>query len=632
MFSHVRDWVASSLSRKYAAGNAAGLLAVSMVFLFLFIGMYSTQLKKERGQAALRVNNLLQTSLEAAMLRRDLGMLRSIIDQLGKQKDITSVDIINRKGDIRFSSQTAHIDLSRDLQYQKHSVNPATSTKEFTYFTKDDKGNDILRTIHPVLNRDACKECHGLSSVNPVNGTLIVDYEASSIEQHARTTTLFLMGSGSLVVLITLFGGWWFMQRFVLEPLGHLSSTSEALAAGNLNARVQISGKDELAKLGERFNLMAESLQSNIKEIENKERFLQSLVDANPDGFRVIDENYNIVLANEAYCDSLGVDPKQTIGEKCYKSSHGKDEPCISTLVSCPLEQLKNSKLTTKTLHYHQDANNKIIAVEIFSAPIQVSSNGNTQRLLVESIRDLGKILMVSHEQKLSEIGSLAAGVAHEIRNPLASVRLALDSAIRISQQDDMSVPDKVVDSINLVDHEIDRCIEITERLLKLSMFAGESTQIVSVNNAITDTLSLISWEAMEKSIKINQHFDQCEPRIIANESDLRIIILNLTQNAIHAMPKGGTLTVNTRCTSDSIEIRFFDTGIGIEAHELQKIFHPFFSKRADSVQGTGLGLSISKALVERYKGTIEVTSKPNEGCCFTLVFPNPDKVPENNQ
>lgn len=626
-------WVSSSLNRKFIAATSVGLLALSCLFLVLFSGMYRGQLHQEKTEAAEQVNRLLQTSLEAAMLRRDLDMLRTIVNQLGQQEAIRGVAIINRQGEIRFSDSADRLGGRFSIDCDDCAFNPATSVDPLNFFTFNSNGLEVLRTVHPVLNRAACKECHGDAETNPVNGTLVVDYEAGTIQRQAQTTTLLLMGAGAVVVFVNLLGGWWFIRRFILRPVEGLGGASRSIEAGNLDVETRIDGNDELGRLGKSFNQMAANLRRSLQQIKDKEVFLQRLIDANPDGLRVIDDQYHILLVNKAYCEQQGITREQAAGATCYGSSHDRDTPCVPTLTTCPVKHFAGSREPIKTVHQHTASDGSQKAVEIYAAPMRMpdlGSDGRERLLTVESIRDLGKTVEISHEQKLSEMGRLAAGVAHEIHNPLASVRLALDSAVRIGKQPGAKLPKKIKDCIELVDNEINRCIDVTERLLKMSMFTGGDRQIVSVNDAIADTLSLLKWEAEQDGIEICEVFDQRQPRVLANESDLRIIILNLVQNAFHAMPEGGTLSITSSSSPQTVELLVQDTGVGIHIDELETIFHPFYSRRADHIAGTGLGLSITQALVERYGGRISVSSSLNQGSCFTVSFANPEDETEH--
>ncbi len=196
-------WLNSSLNRKFVAGTAAGLLISLLVFVGLFIQLYSGQLEQERTSAATQVSRLLQTSLENAMLKRDLEGLKEILNRLGQQPDVLGVMITNPSGEVRFSSNPA-------LLGRQIPPDILATGAPRTEFMQDAAGRDLLRGITPVHNKTPCQECHGPIDKSPVNGILYVDYDAAPIRRHARDTTLLLMGSGGLIVLINLAGGWWF--------------------------------------------------------------------------------------------------------------------------------------------------------------------------------------------------------------------------------------------------------------------------------------------------------------------------------------------------------------------------------------------------------------------------------------
>ena len=603
-------WLNSRLGRKFAIGTAVGLLASSLLFLVLFLALYRGELAAERTAAAEQVNQLLQTSLENAMLKRDLEGLRLIVDRLGQQPGIDAVYITNPAGEIRFSSDPA---LLGGLQ----AADPDQLTP-FTSFTETTQGREILRSVNPVANQAQCKECHGPMEQRPINGVLYVDYDAAPIRHKAQMTTLLLMGAGATIVLLNLAGGWWFIQRFVINPVDKLTLTSQALAQGDLSKRAHPQGNDELAQLGHSFNRMADQLQERIDESEHQRGFLQSLLDAIPDGVRVISPDYRVVMANQAYRRQLGLHDADGVGDTCYRISHQSDHPCAGTLITCPVQEIGMHGKPVKALHRHHDIDGKAIDVEISAAPLVAMLEGKHQTLIVESIRDLSKEIKYSHEQKLSELGKLATGIAHEIHNPLASVRLALDS-LRSGVTD---VDPEITEYLELVDHEVDQCVKFTERLLRLGMQPSEAPELVELTPVVEDTLGLVRWDAEQRKIVMTSVL---EPglRALASDSELRMVMLNLIQNAFHAMPQGGELEVSSRLAVPWIEITVCDTGMGIKPERLPRIFDPFYSRRADGAKGTGLGLSIVRTIVEGYGGRIEVRSEPGHGSRFIVLLPD---------
>ena len=621
------QWVRGSLNRKFNFTVATGLLAISLMLLLLFLAMYRSQLEQDRAQASTQVNHLLQSALENAMLKRDLDGLRVIVNRLGEQSEIDKVMIVNPAGYVRFASNPK--DLGRNLRETmeiecEDCVDGNARMLEFARFTINEQGASVLRSVNPVPNKIPCSQCHGSVQKNPVNGVLVVDYEAETIRHTAWTTTLTLMASGMLVVLLTCIGGWWFMGRFVLSPVARLVAASRALSKGHLDARVVLEGKDELAHLGAVFNEMAANLQGSLRVIQEKETFLQGLIDAIPDGVRVIDTDFSIVKANKSYRDQVHQELRQVEHAKCYASSHNRSQPCVPTMVTCPLHEITKDGKPIKALHQHRRRDGAQLYVEVFAAPLQVEMDGQRRMFIVESIRDIAKEINFSLEQKLATMGQLAAGVAHEIRNPLASIRLALQATLRVTDDPDMNFA-QVTRYLKHVDDQIDKCIDVTERLLKLSAPAEGARQLVSLNEAIDETVSLLATYASERNVVIETQLTLPDVRTLAADSEIRMLVFNFVENAFHAMPSGGQLRIVSQRESGEGKMVFEDTGNGILPEDLPHIFEPFFTHRADGSQGAGLGLSICKSVVDRYGGRIEVASQEGEGARFTVVVPDAD-------
>jgi signal transduction histidine kinase len=148
---------------------------------------------------------------------------------------------------------------------------------------------------------------------------------------------------------------------------------------------------------------------------------------------------------------------------------------------------------------------------------------------------------------------------------------------------------------------------------------------LVTVEQVVSDTLKLLAWEAESRGVELKLFVDGPPLRVLASDSDLRMMTLNLAQNACHAMPEGGALRVRCNREGEHVAVTFEDEGVGIDPCDRPHIFEPFFSRRADGVRGTGLGLSITKTIVESHGGTIRVVSEPGRGSRFTALFPDAD-------
>jgi PAS domain S-box-containing protein len=407
----------------------------------------------------------------------------------------------------------------------------------------------------------------------------------------------------------------------VLAPVARLGSASAAIEAGRLDERVDLPGNDELAELGQRFNRMAGKLEMQMARVRAHEAYLQDVIDGLPDGIRVIRaSDMKVVLANRAFCQQSGRPSDEIVGAPCHLA-HGRKEPCVPTLVICPIHELKTIGDTVKTSHRHLRPDGSQFPAEIHAVLVEIDDGTARERYVVESIRDLGQAARISHEQRLSELGLLAAGIAHEIHNQLGSVRLGVQGLSREIREARIA-PEQIVDYMNLIDQEIDNCIAVTRRLLLLARPPTNSLQLVVVNEALADTLRLLEFDAQTHGIVQRIELSESQARVLADEAEIRMIFLNLIQNAHHAMPSGGTLTTRLTQEDGMASIEIADTGIGMTPEHIERISDPFFSRRADGVAGTGLGLTIVKSFVERMGGDISVESITGKGTRFLIRLP----------
>ncbi|MGB7503769.1 MAG: ATP-binding protein, partial [Azonexus sp.] len=550
-------------------------------------------------------------------LKRDVPGLRNIVERMGQLQGISDVMILSPAGEVRFASSPENMgrQLPELVRVERLGV-PESQ------FVSQQGGGEVLRSINPVPNQAACVGCHGELEKHPVNGVLVVDYRAETIRAEAyRSAGLFAL-AGAIVLALTLGVLWRMLRLRVVEPLRDLDDAARELTSGNLAVRAAVRDDDEPGRLAVSFNRMADSLVEQIGLAEKQQRFLQELLDGLPDGVRVIRQSdLRILAVNRAYCKQLGVTEALAVGQLCHVSSHGRDKPCPVTMLVCPAVELKEPGQSLKCRHRHRAAGGREFPVEVHAVLVERSGSAGQERLIVESTSDLSEVARLSQEQRLSELGLLAAGIAHEIHNPLGSMRLAVEGLLRNIRHGNVD-QQRICSYLEMMNAEIDRCTGVTQRLLLLSRLPQQQAQIVSLNQAVNDTLQLLDFDAQSHGIVQHQDLAADNLRVLADDSDLRMVVLNLVQNAHHAMPDGGSLTVRTHAEGKSAVIEVRDTGLGIPSGMIDHIFDPFFSHRADGEGGTGLGLAICKAIVERYAGTIEVSSVPGQGAVFSVRLP----------
>ncbi len=629
----IRLWRGGSLGVRLLALLAALMAVSSAIFLFAFLWLYKSQLAQERAFASTQISLLFQASLENAMIKRDLPGLREILRRLGRQASVHGVMLANPQGRIRFASHSRLIGkpvVRRELA-ACGSACPGSwpPRRAYTRFYDDPALGMVLRTVKPIFNKPVCTPCHGPLEKNPVNGVLIADFDASGLRRNAALTAAGMAGAGGLTMLLTLLAAWAFLRRSVLTPVRALHDAAARLAGGDLAARAPVAADDELGALARAFNAMAEKLQGLVTRLKAHDAFLQELIDAVPDGIRVIGPDYRLRLANRAYCRQAGLSHEEVMSRPCF-AVHGGTEPCPDSLVTCPLQAAPASDAPLKIMHTHERADGESLPVEIIAAPLRGAAG---EALVVEAIRDLSAQISVTQEQRLAELGQLATGVAHEIHNPLASVRLGLQAMIRAAERG--RPKEEIFAYLEKVDEAVDQCIDVTGKLLKLSMPPAGHEQIVDLSEVVRDIATLLRFEAERQKVHLALDV-HAEHRVVATEGEMRMLVLNMMQNAFHAMPEGGRLSICSRRAGAMVELAISDNGMGMDEETKRHIFDPFFSRRADAAEGTGLGLTICRAIVERHGGTIRVQSAPQQGATFTISLPaaeesalcRPEKMP----
>jgi PAS domain S-box-containing protein len=221
--------------------------------------------------------------------------------------------------------------------------------------------------------------------------------------------------------------------------------------------------------------------------------------------------------------------------------------------------------------------------------------------------------------EKMAAIGQLAAGIAHEIRNPLGIIMNALYDLNEIVDGADPAVKE----DLRIAKEEMGRVQAIINNLLEFSRESRAELEHVDINDLVRKTLQLMSKSLQNSGVHVVTELGPLST-CMANQNALRQIFLNLITNAVQAMPNGGQLRVRTAPLLDGrIQLQFVDTGVGIPPEHLKDIFNPFFTTKAPG-QGTGLGLSVVHSVVKRYQGDIHVHSQVDTGTTFTIEFPCP--------
>lgn len=227
--------------------------------------------------------------------------------------------------------------------------------------------------------------------------------------------------------------------------------------------------------------------------------------------------------------------------------------------------------------------------------------------------------------ERLAALGTLAAGVAHEINNPLAIINEAAGfMRVLLNKQPPAGMPnkEKFEKALEKIENSVKRARAITHQLLGSVRKAEPVLAQIDMAELVNETMGLVANEAKSKQISITLHPDAGLRAIWIDPNQVRQILINLLSNAIHATPENGRVSIFLERAADGIRIVVEDSGMGIPRENLEKIFEPFFSTKSPG-KGTGLGLFVTREIIEKLNGTIAVSSRVGKGSRFTVQIPD---------
>jgi two-component system NtrC family sensor kinase len=228
----------------------------------------------------------------------------------------------------------------------------------------------------------------------------------------------------------------------------------------------------------------------------------------------------------------------------------------------------------------------------------------------------------------MAALGKMAAGIAHEVNNPLAVIKE------KVGWVKDLLVEEDIAKSVNFkefqdamtkIESHVERAKKVIHRLLGFARRMEPVEEKVDINKILRETIGFLENDARYKSIEIKTNFSEKLPETISDSSQIQQVFLNILNNAVDAIGKDGEIQIRTDCVlkdkEKEIEVCISDNGPGIPNEMLQRIFDPFFTTK-EVGRGTGLGLSISYSIVEKLGGRIMVASEVGKGATFTIYFP----------
>ncbi|MGI8468351.1 MAG: ATP-binding protein, partial [Pyrinomonadaceae bacterium] len=365
-------------------------------------------------------------------------------------------------------------------------------------------------------------------------------------------------------------------------------------------------------------SLLYQEQEKRANDLVLLKEFNESIVESINVGLLAVDESGKVTRCNSTFEEMFGLKREQTAGkavEEIFEENFAANLSQIIGKSRWHLQELRHGyKLHTTA------AKGKTLILNVAVAPLRsVFHEQNGAIIVLENVTSRVKLEeSLQQSEKLSSIGLLAAGVAHEVNTPLTGVSSYTQMLLGMIPETD---PKHAL--LLKVQRQTERATNIAGNLLNFSR-TGNGTEFheINVNKTLDDTLQLLEPQMRKSRVEIVKNYDESSPKIYANAGKLQQVFTNLILNARDAMFDGGTITLTTKIgDEDSIIVEIADTGTGIEPENLSKIYDPFFTTKAVG-SGTGLGLAVTYGIVQEHSGTIQAISEPDAGTTFRLEFP----------
>lgn len=495
-----------------------------------------------------------------------------------------------------------------NVEQDKLAITEALSRNEPVMLEEEIRGAKVLKSFIPISQPD----------IGAYVISVIMDY---SVISSVIKDQLIINISISLLLLAGFLLGSHMLAGFIIRPIKEILGKVNAVAQGEFEPPLQVSSRDELGLLAFRINAMTSHLMQHTNRLgqtleENRavKEHLESVINGTSDAIHTMDMEGHIISVNRAFQELYGWTAEEVVGktphlipltalqqeqERLNELKKGRSVPPIETIRLTRDQRVVEVSVSTSVILDEEGAPLTFIHV----------SRDMTERNRMEEL--------LRRSEKLTTVGQLAAGVAHEIRNPLTTLR----GFLQLQQEKKLLVPLH----IDLMLSELERINLIVSEFLILAKPQAVHFQQKDIRLILNDVISLLDSQAHLCGIEFACKFSTEAITVHCEENQLKQVFINLVKNAIEAMPQGGLITLELSYVQYSVIIVISDEGEGIPEEMLPKLGEPFFTNKET---GTGLGLMISQRIIEAHRGSLEIQSKVGSGTVVTIKLPSDAEYP----
>lgn len=509
-----------------------------------------------------------------------------IQDLLSKEKSILTISIFDNNG-----MPIAHSNLFDHKKFYKDAKEVIAHKSTFLREIKDKERGPVLETITPLMA--------GKKRI----ATLRIEFSIKDLYDRLtlRAERMFLR------TLIAISGAVFLLSfgiNAMLKPVRRLANVMDNIDYGRYKNIPIVPRNDELGVIERSFSSMVKRL----KEADIKwENTFNSITDT----ISIHHMDYRLVKANNALALRLNTTPEALVGIPCWEIYDNSKRKCPN----CPHEKtVKTGKpsvsekeyrslggtFLSSTFPYFNEDGKMIGTIHVAK---EITLEKKLQERLVKS-------------EKMAAMGQIAAGIAHEINNPLNSITGYVSYLL---EQLDETTPGK--EELDKILKAAIRCKESVRKFLNLTREAPKKVEPVDIKEVIEDVLSMCHHTIFSQKIKVTKEITEQGLWVMADKMQMEEAVVNIVINACHAMKDGGELTLKAYEEGGSVKVEIADTGYGIAKEDIGRIFDPFFTTKEPG-SGTGLGLAVSQTIIKNNGGAIDCHSTLGKGAAFIITLP----------
>ena len=632
---------------------------------------------KQQEKRAFEISDTVMRSIEYPMLDGEMENVQAILERLMILKDVSLANLSDGTGTIKYSGLPANIGKIDDLESAKKTLRSSSISKGLE--TVD--GEKIFFYTLPIHNEKTCHKCHGAEK--EILGVLSVGISWTAIEEslaELRNREIILTGTWLAITGIFLN---LFLSRYITQPLTTLARLADDISHGKsgfdfgrtfkcweikkcdkndcpahgntdimcwymdgTHCKFQKSGSfpeklamcrkcdvyqsqagDEIIRLTDSFKHMLYILKASQEELKQSEEKYKLLFDTDPNPIFILDrKTLGILDANARAESQYGYSKKEFL--KMFLFDLGEEDNA-QEIISSFKDAFDGCIFFDKKRYRKKDGAWFYATIHVCGAQFMgKDALIATTTDVTESVRKDAQLVQAS---KMSILGEMATGVAHELNQPLNTIQIGTDFFRNMVRQGREIPADELAIVSEQMAGQVSRAANIINHLREFGRQAEIQMDEIDINQPLAGVFTLLSQQLKLRGINVVLGLQEDLPHVMADSNRLEQVFMNLVVNARQAMEEknkqsagaapDNTLTVRSFHENGRVVVTVTDTGPGIPANISEKIFEPFFTtKKVD--EGTGLGLSISYGIVKDYNGTIEVESVMGKGSTFKVTFP----------